>query len=108
MNKIIYSARDLIFILNESASDMAAHVEELRELDSQLGDGDLGITVDMARKALSDYLASPGTDDIGKLLAGSGMHMNKANPSTFGTLLSMAFMGAGKVAAGQEEDVSTL
>jgi len=107
-----YSARDVSSVLEISAADMQAHVEELRQLDSQLGDGDLGITIDMVCKALRAYLTSPGTDDIGKLLMNCAAKINQANPSTFGTLLSAGFMGAAKAAQGKHaltlEDLATV
>lgn len=100
------SAKNFISILDQTAADMELHIEELRQLDSQLGDGDLGITISLASKALREYLSSASTDDIGKLLLGSAAKMNQANPSTFGTLLSAGFMGAGKTAMGKTEITS--
>jgi dihydroxyacetone kinase len=102
-DEIKYSVQDLILILERLAADLEVHVEELRQLDSLVGDGDLGITVGMISQALRDYLASAGTEDIGKLLMNCGTIINKAAPSTFGTLLSMAFMGAGKTVLGKKD-----
>lgn len=103
MTEMTYGATDIISALEKSTADMQTHVEELRELDSQLGDGDLGITIDLACKALKGYLSSPGTDDIGKLLMNCAAKINQANPSTFGTLLSAGFMGAAKAALGKKD-----
>jgi dihydroxyacetone kinase-like protein len=72
-------------------------------LDSITGDGDLGVTVEFASKAMTDYLNNPGEEDIGKLIMKTGMQINKASPSTFGTLLSSAFMEAGKTMAGRKD-----
>ena len=91
----------IISVLKEVASDFRNHSEELRQLDAVIGDGDLGVTVELGSKALLEYLASPVEDDIGQLLAKCGLQFNKASPSTFGTLLASAFMGAGKVAMGK-------
>ena len=91
----------IISILKEVASDFRNHSEELRQLDAVIGDGDLGVTVELGSKALLEYLASPAEDDIGQLLAKCGLQFNKASPSTFGTLLASAFMGAGKAAMGK-------
>ena len=90
-------------ILREVASDLESHSEELRQLDAVIGDGDLGVTVELGSKALREYLASPDEDNIGQLLAKCGLQFNKASPSTFGTLLASAFMGAGKVAIEKEK-----
>ena len=91
---------------------MQGHVEELRQLDSELGDGDLGITIDLVCKALREYLPNSGTEDIGKLLMNCAAKINQANPSTFGTLLSAGFMGAAKAALGKQfltlEDLVTV
>lgn len=103
MNQISLNAEYLVSVLRKVASDLPGHVEEFRSLDAIIGDGDLGITTDIFSKTLKDYLASSDTEDIGKLLTGCAMRVNQASPSTFGTLLSMGFMGAGKAVAGKQE-----
>lgn len=87
---------DIASILIKVAVDMKGHVDELRELDAVIGDGDLGVTIELGANALGSYLAAPDETDVGKMLARCGMNINKANPSTFGTLLASAFLGAGK------------
>ncbi len=94
---------NIVSILKEVASDFESHSEELRQLDAVIGDGDLGVTVELGSRALREYLASPDDDNTGQLLAKCGLRFNKASPSTFGTLLASAFMGAGKVAMGKEK-----
>lgn len=94
---------NIVSILKEVASDFKGHSEELRQLDAVIGDGDLGVTVELGSKALAEYLASPVPDDTGQLLAQCGLQFNKASPSTFGTLLASAFMGAGKAVMGKKE-----
>ena len=93
----------IISVLKEVASDQEAHIEELRQLDAILGDGDMGVTMELGSRALEDYLNSSGEDDIGKLLAKCGMNFNRASPSTFGTLLASAFMESGKAYLGKKE-----
>jgi phosphoenolpyruvate---glycerone phosphotransferase subunit DhaL len=102
MSRVINTAT-LIAVLKETASGWSRHHDELTQLDSIAGDGDLGVTVELAGKALVNYLADPGEDDIGKILMKCGMQINKASPSTFGTLLASAFMEAGKVVLGHKE-----
>jgi len=99
----VLTTTDIVSILKEAASDFESHSEELRQLDAVIGDGDLGITVELGSRALREYLASPDDDNTGQLLAKCGLQFNKASPSTFGTLLASAFMGAGKVAMGKEK-----
>ena len=102
MSRVITST-ELIEILKETATGWSQHNEELRQLDSIGGDGDLGVTVGLASKAMIDFLASPGEEDPGKLLMKCGMQINKSSPSTFGTLLASAFMEAGKTITGRKE-----
>ena len=90
-------------ILKDTATGWSRNSDELRRLDSIAGDGDLGVTVELAGKAMTDYLTNLGEEDIGKLLMKCGMQINKASPSTFGTLLASAFMEAGKTVLGRKE-----
>ena len=50
-------------ILKNTANGWSQHREELRQLDSITGDGDLGVTVELASKAMTDYLNNPGEED---------------------------------------------
>jgi phosphoenolpyruvate---glycerone phosphotransferase subunit DhaL len=93
----------IITILKETASTWSRHRDELQQLDAIMGDGDMGVTVELAGKAMAEYLANPGEEDIGKLLMKCGMQINKSSPSTFGTLLASAFMDAGKAVLGRKE-----
>ena len=102
MGKIITTVT-LIDILKDAANGWGQHSEELRQLDSITGDGDLGVTVELASKAMTDYLNNPAEEDIGKLIMKCGMQINKSSPSTFGTLLASAFMEAGKTVLGRKE-----
>jgi len=101
MSEVIDTAT-LITILRETAAGWSRHSEEIGQLDAIVGDGDMGVTVELGSKAMIDYLANPADEDIGKLLMKCGMLINKASPSTFGTLLASAFMEAGKAALGRK------
>jgi dihydroxyacetone kinase-like protein len=90
-------------VLRSVATDLKSHSEELRQLDAKVGDGDLGVTIELASQAMTDYLASSAETDIGKLLAQCGMNINKVSPSTFGTILASAFMGGGKAVVSKEK-----
>jgi phosphoenolpyruvate---glycerone phosphotransferase subunit DhaL len=94
------TAADLRAILGSVALDMHGHLEELRELDATLGDGDLGITMQLASGAIAEVAGGQG-EDVGTMLATLGMGINKVSPSTFGTLLASAFMGAGASVRGK-------
>jgi phosphoenolpyruvate---glycerone phosphotransferase subunit DhaL len=91
----------IIAILKETAAGFSQHAEPVQKLDAMIADGDMGVTVELASKAMTDYLANPGEDDIGKLLMKCGMQINKMSPSTFGTLLAAAFVEAGKAVLGK-------
>jgi phosphoenolpyruvate---glycerone phosphotransferase subunit DhaL len=97
------NAVTLTGILKKSALGWSRHSEEIGQLDAIVGDGDMGVTVELGSKAMIDYLSNPAEEDIGKLLMQCGMQINKASPSTFGTLLASAFMEAGKAVRGQRE-----
>ncbi len=100
---LVINTATLIDILKDTATGWSRNSDELRRLDSIAGDGDLGVTVELASKAMADYMANPNEEDIGKLLMRCGMQINKASPSTFGTLLASAFMEAGKAVLGRKE-----
>ncbi|OGN88975.1 MAG: hypothetical protein A2158_08265 [Chloroflexi bacterium RBG_13_46_14] len=102
MSEISLDIDGMKAVLQLVAADLRSHSEELRQLDAKVGDGDLGVTIELASQAMSDYLASSTETDIGNLLAQCGMNINKVSPSTFGTILASAFMGAGKAVVGKE------
>lgn len=101
MNPFPIDAARISTMLENLASDLKEHCEELGDLDSKIGDGDLGITIELSCNALSGYLSSTNEKDIGKLLAQCGMNINAANPSTFGTIIASGFIGGGKTVAGK-------
>ena len=98
------TTEDFVSILKETAADFQGHSEELRQLDAVIGDGDLGVTIDLGSKGLREYLAAQEETNVGQLLAKCGLQFNKASPSTFGTLLASAFMGAGKAVTDKEKN----
>jgi len=96
------TSTDIAAILNKMADDLESHTEELRQLDAVIGDGDLGITTALCSKAIREHFASASESNIGSLIAKCGLSINKASPSTFGTLLASAFLSAGKMVTGKE------
>ena len=84
-----------------------AQSDYLTTLDQAIGDGDMGITMGKVATALRDYIESTAVEtdveDIGKWLAQAGMAVNRAAPSTMGTLIATALMRAGKEVRGQSE-----
>lgn len=73
---------------------------ELNERDGQLGDGDLGTT--LSRCAANVRVALPGLpDDLGLALQMCAMACARASGSSFGTLLSVAFLAMAKSCVGR-------
>lgn len=66
--------------------------EELTEIDSRLGDGDMGISMDKGALAVRAVLDSSQEQEISKLLSACGAAFNRAAPSTLGTLLSFSLL----------------
>lgn len=102
----------LVKLLKSFMDIMVENKDHLIDLDSVVGDGDLGLTMSDGFSAA--YKAAEGFagDDAGKLLYGSGKAMSVAVPSTMGTLMASGFMNAGKVLKGktelQNEDIAQL
>lgn len=82
---------------------MAENKDYLIDLDSVVGDGDLGLTMSDGFAAAYKAVESFEGSDIGKLLYSSGKAMSIAVPSTMGTLMASGFMNSGKVLKGKTE-----
>lgn len=92
---------------------LVASEAALTDLDQQMGDGDLGITLSKIGLALQEFAAgTPVEGDIGKWLGKAGMAANRAGSSSFGTLLATALMRAGRAVTGKDvltgEDLSAM
>ena len=95
-----------IQILKEASRIMTQEREHLIELDSVVGDGDLGLTMSDGFLAAYQDAAACADDDCGKVLYAAGKAMSTAVPSTMGTLMASGLMAAGKQLRGKpEEDV---
>jgi phosphoenolpyruvate---glycerone phosphotransferase subunit DhaL len=70
--------------------------ETLTELDSVMGDGDLGITMTRAFSAAYEEAGRSDENIPGKLFIRLGMTIAKTSPSTMGTLLATGLMKGGK------------
>ena len=69
--------------------------QRLTALDAQLGDGDLGITLLKAFRALTD-IAATLPEDLGQALFACGSAVSKVSSSSFGTLLATALIAVAK------------
>ncbi len=86
------------------AAIFAEKREELCDMDANMGDGDLGLTMDKGYGALPDLLReNMEAADAGKTLMKAGMKMSSVVPSTMGTLMSSGIMEGGKALKGKGE-----
>jgi dihydroxyacetone kinase-like protein len=84
------------------AAIFAEKREELCDMDANMGDGDLGLTMDKGYGALPDLLReNMEAADAGKTLMKAGMKMSSVVPSTMGTLMSSGIMEGGKALKGK-------
>lgn len=80
---------------------MMENREYLIELDSVVGDGDLGLTMSDGFTAAYDSISTNQEMDIGKVLFHAGKAMSTKVPSTMGTLMASGLMGSGKKLKGK-------
>ena len=96
------SVDEIATALLRCANRVEPFAVELNELDSRLGDGDLGATLQKCAAQLKTALAmpAPSTDELFKRCA---MACARASGSSFGTLLGVAFASCAKQTVGQSE-----
>jgi phosphoenolpyruvate---glycerone phosphotransferase subunit DhaL len=97
------SRERVIRSLGEMLDRLEESVEEFNRLDSAVGDGDMGVTITLGCRAVRKALAGLEGQDVGAIVAKSGMAFNGAAPSTLGALTAIAAMRAGREAKGVEE-----
>jgi len=90
-------------LLKKWADVMMQNKEYLIDLDSIVGDADLGLTMSEGFLAATTAVEDSDEADIGKLSYFAGKAMSTAVPSTMGTLMAQGFMQAGKALRGKEE-----
>lgn len=98
-----YEIEDVCRIMTMIADKMKENLDILANLDGLSGDGDLGESMGKSANAIADAANTVDYKNIGELLMKTSMSMNKAAPSTLGTLLASAVMAAAKEAKGKEE-----
>jgi|TARA_B110000037_G_scaffold219767_1_gene285637 phosphoenolpyruvate---glycerone phosphotransferase subunit DhaL len=95
-----WNTKDLQNWLCQCADRMIASAPELNELDGQLGDGDLGATLEKCGKLMQDGL-SEETDTPADVFKVCAMACSRASGSSFGTLMAVAFMTLAKETNGK-------
>jgi len=92
---------ELRVVLDRALELVAKNEDELRALDSAVGDGDLGITVsrgaEAARKAIAALPPAAAPSEIIRTLATT---IASANPSSFSALVATGLLAAARSVAG--------
>jgi dihydroxyacetone kinase len=97
-----YKIEKIKEILKYCAILVSDQKEQLEKIDSQVGDGDLGISMRKGAAAIVEEIDSFKGNDPGTLFMKCAMALNKAAPSTMGTLLCAGLMQMGKTFAKKE------
>lgn len=92
--------------LNAVGAEMQEDSQILGDLDGVLGDGDMGVTINIAFRALGKFLKKTRITSIGELLCEIGEFLGEEAPSTYGTLLAAMMKGAGQT-VGDAEVIDT-
>ena len=82
-------------VLQSSVDIIQQKQDQLTEIDSIIGDGDLGISMGKGSEVIAKILPDYHAETIGPLFVQCGMAFNRAAPSTMGTLISMALVSLG-------------
>lgn len=85
------------------AAQFAANAEMLCEMDSKMGDGDLGLTMRKGFGGLPEILRNMEEEDFSKKIRKAGMEMTDLVPSTMGMLMGTGISFGGKALAGKTE-----
>jgi len=93
-------------VLADGVRRIAAHMETVAEMlnaaDGQLGDGDLGVTMQRGGRELIKVLPTL-PDDFGMALLACAQAVTRVSGSSFGTLLATGLMAAAKATRGRTE-----
>lgn len=81
----------------------ADNADLLCEMDSKMGDGDLGLTMRKGFGGLPDVIRNMEEEDFSKVLRKTGMEMTDLVPSTMGMLMGTGISFGGKALAGKTE-----
>ncbi|RFU48267.1 DAK2 domain-containing protein [Paraburkholderia sp. DHOC27] len=97
------SCNEFRALVTRSLSTLPTHADELRELDAALGDGDLGITVQVGSAAvIKAWAALPDEATLSEALVAAGKAFSTANPSTFAALIGGGLLAAAKTVTGKD------
>ena len=100
---IALDGEDVKRILKKLAQVFKENRDMLNDLDTKLGDGDHGRSMDLGFSASAAYVDGQNQADISETLMNAGMQFNEAAGSTIGILMFSAMREAGKSCAGKEQ-----
>lgn len=90
------NSSDLKGIFARIKDIMNENKDWLFELDSAMGDGDLGITMSSGFCKVYEIISKLNEEKTGRIFMEAGMTLAETAPSTLGTLIATGFMRAGK------------
>ncbi|MDO5352378.1 MAG: dihydroxyacetone kinase subunit L [Succinatimonas sp.] len=96
-----FTINSLKEVMKACSALMEENKQYLIDLDSALGDGDLGLTMTAGFAEGLSFITTTSESDLGKATMQMGLAISKKVPSTMGTLVASGFMGAGKTAKGK-------
>jgi len=112
MDKNIITIEDMKLIVKNITEIMETEKDYLCNLDSKLGDGDIGLSMSKGFQAVNQYLKEFSKNDMGELFIKSGFIIADKAPSTIGVLVGSSFMQGGKTVKGKSaltnKDLSNL
>ena len=94
---------ELRVLLDRALELVAKKEDELRDLDSAIGDGDLGITVSRGAEAARKSIAAlPPGSTPSEIIRAVAAAIASANPSSFAALVATGLLAASRSVAGSE------
>ncbi len=94
---------ELRVLLDRALELVAKKEDELRDLDSAIGDGDLGITVSRGAEAARKSIAAlPPGSTPSEIIRAVATAIASANPSSFSALVATGLLAASRSVAGSE------
>lgn len=96
------TSSQLKLLFAQWANIMTAQKETLIEMDSIVGDGDLGLTMSDGFCAAYHAVSHSDEMDIGRFFYLAGKTMSSAVPSTMGTLMASGLIEVGKTFKGKK------
>ena len=94
---------ELRILLDRALDLVAKNEDELRDLDSAIGDGDLGITVSRgAQSARQSIAALPPASTPSEIIRALATTIASANPSSFTALVATGLLAASRSVAERE------